>query len=65
MEDSAMGKARQRKTGKLYLDFFDRSLRLREQAALKTHWPIEKNAHRLYLLTAFSNLLMSDKYLFI
>ena len=30
-----MGKARQRKTGKLYLDFFDRSLRLREQAALK------------------------------
>ncbi|WP_245846620.1 Arm DNA-binding domain-containing protein [Vreelandella alkaliphila] len=31
-----MGKARQRKeTGKLYLDFFERGLRLREQTALK------------------------------
>ncbi|MGQ7285993.1 Arm DNA-binding domain-containing protein [Vreelandella venusta] len=43
-----MGKARQRKeTGKLYLDFFDQGLQLREQAALKDTPANRKNAHRL------------------
>ncbi|UTD57416.1 MULTISPECIES: Arm DNA-binding domain-containing protein [unclassified Halomonas] len=58
-----MGTRQRKETGKLYLDFFGQGLRLREQTAIKETLANQKNTHRLHLLTAFSNLLMSDKYL--